>query len=142
MVPFHLVGEGQGEGWRQSTEGQAPPNCKTANGWGAGLIGSWIRTKSSAAVPLSLSLPHKGGGNVVALLCPSPRNTPACGTEMCACLSAQAGTQGDKRSAEHVAPGSPLARGRTEFPIATVGGTAYAFLSFLRRPTDLCGGDL
>jgi len=42
----------------------------------------------------TLSLPHKGGGNVVALLCPSPLNAPASCSEMCACLSAEAGTQG------------------------------------------------
>jgi hypothetical protein len=87
MVPSPLVGEGQGEGWPQSTEDEAPPDWRTVNGCRAGLIGSWIRTKSSAAIPLSLSLPHKGGGNVVALLCPFPRNAPAYGSEMCACLS-------------------------------------------------------
>jgi hypothetical protein len=97
MVPSPLVGEGQGEGWPQSTEDEAPPDWRTVNGCRAGLIGSWIRTKSSAAIPLSLSLPHKGGGNVVALLCPFPRNAPAYGSEMCACLSASAGTNGIRR---------------------------------------------
>jgi hypothetical protein len=92
MVPSPLVGEGQGEGWPQSTEDGAPPDWRTANGCVAGLIGLWIRTKSSAAAPLSLSLPHKGGGNVVALLCPSPRNAPASGFEMCAWRGAQPGT--------------------------------------------------
>src|SRR5689334_19351552 len=38
------------------------------------------------------SLPHKGGGNVVASLRPSPRNAPAFGAEMCACLGAFAET--------------------------------------------------
>src|SRR5690349_7065683 len=92
MVPSPLVGEGQGEGRPQSTEDEAPPDWKTANGCVVGLIGSRIRTESSAAAPLSLSLPHKGGGNVVASLRPSPRNAPAFGAEMCACLGAFAET--------------------------------------------------
>src|SRR5689334_8040056 len=50
--------------------------------------------QSSAIVPLSLSLPHKGGGNVVALVCPSPRNAPAYGSEMCACLLSRFDTLG------------------------------------------------
>jgi flagellar L-ring protein FlgH len=55
-VPSPLAGEGQGEGWRQDTEREAyrtQPRCRD------------LAHERNAAdvVPLSLSLPHKGGGN-------------------------------------------------------------------------------
>jgi hypothetical protein len=42
---------------------QPAPSPLVGEGWGEG----WFRTWSLPS-PLSLSLPHKGGGNVVALL--------------------------------------------------------------------------
>src|SRR5689334_23657612 len=64
MVPSPRVGEGQGEGWPQSTEDEAPPNWKTANGRWAGLIRSWIRPKTSAAVPSPCPSPTRGEGTL------------------------------------------------------------------------------
>ena len=55
-VPSPLVGEGQGEGWPQNTECKA---CR-ASGERRDLRNE---TNGVDAVPLSLSLPHKGGGN-------------------------------------------------------------------------------
>jgi hypothetical protein len=93
MVPSPLVGEGQGEGWPQSTEDEAPPDWRTVNGCRAGLIGSVdTNQKQRCYTPLPVP-PPQGGGNVVALLCPSPSNAPACGSEMCACHSPQGGRE-------------------------------------------------
>ena len=64
-----LVGEGQGEGWQRSTKRETSPVHRHENG---GLLFSSLRYETDAvrAVPLSLSLPHKGGGTGVAPLCP------------------------------------------------------------------------
>src|SRR5262245_15799140 len=60
-----MVGKGQGEGWRQIA---APKVCEPPKRFGlADPI--WDRKQlPCCVVPLSLSRPHKGGGNVAALL--------------------------------------------------------------------------
>src|SRR5215470_7414024 len=54
-VPSPLAGEGQGEGWRQSTTREAE------------VPASEYKTTPVPMAPPSLSLPRKGGGNDVAL---------------------------------------------------------------------------
>src|SRR5262245_8561039 len=68
-VPSPLVGEGQGEGRLPSTERE---NVHRHENGGLHFSGLRYETDAVRAVPLSLSLslPHKGGGNDVAPLCP------------------------------------------------------------------------
>src|SRR5262245_9528826 len=66
-VPSPLVGEGQGEGWLPSTERE---NVHRHENGGLHFSGLRYETDAVRAVPLSLSLPHKGGGNDVAPLYP------------------------------------------------------------------------
>ncbi len=94
-VPSPLVGEGQGEGWRRLTGREACPDASTEAGCIC-LLDRRYRADAVRVVPLSLSLPHKGGGNAVALLCPTLSQHSRIRSQMCACLSAFAGTNGDR----------------------------------------------
>jgi hypothetical protein len=72
-VPSPLAGEGQGGGWQQRTQ-REPKSVPKLNAWESEeLLLPCLRFETGAApaVPLSLSLPRKGGGNDVALLCPT-----------------------------------------------------------------------
>jgi hypothetical protein len=67
-----LVGEGQGEGWLRSREREASPVERASNNGSLHLLDFTYQTDAVRfVVPLSLSLPHKGGGNAVALPCPN-----------------------------------------------------------------------
>jgi hypothetical protein len=71
-VPSPLVGEGQGEGWLRSKEPEAGPLQRINNSDSLHLFGLIYPTNAvRIVVPLSLSLPHKGGGNAVGQLCPN-----------------------------------------------------------------------
>jgi hypothetical protein len=69
-VPSPLVGEGQGEGWRRdpSVEG-----CLANTSEQRPLLDCRNKNEAAPLTPLSLSLPHKGGGNAVALFAPNRR---------------------------------------------------------------------
>src|SRR5689334_11671888 len=96
MVPSPLVGEGQGEGWPQSTEAEDSPDWITANGCVADLSDRGYEPK--AVTPsLSLPVPRKGGGNVVALLCPFLPKRTRVRLQECACRIACAGTTAESR---------------------------------------------
>src|SRR5215510_2607766 len=63
IVPSPLVGEGKGEGGRSSAALRGVgPRTDSANR----LVGCRDETTAVRVIPLSLSLPHKGGGNRVA----------------------------------------------------------------------------
>jgi hypothetical protein len=67
IVPSPLVGEGQGEGWQRRTKRERKLRHNASQN--EELLLPYLRFETSAvrvAVPLSLSLPHKGGGNDVA----------------------------------------------------------------------------
>src|SRR5215470_11461383 len=66
-VPSPLVGEGQGEGWRRCTENE---------GWLrlARRVGRRYEPQAALLPPLPVPPPHKGGGNAVAMLCPTVRS--------------------------------------------------------------------
>src|SRR5437879_3687789 len=66
-----LVGEGQGEGWRRRTEREAYRVHRRENECWLHQLDCRYETEAVRVVPLSLSHPHKGGGNAVALLCPT-----------------------------------------------------------------------
>src|SRR5258708_30335919 len=68
-VPSPHVGEGQGEGWRRNTEREVRPVHKRENDGCLHLLDRRYETEAVRVVPLSLSLPHRGGENAVALLC-------------------------------------------------------------------------
>src|SRR5262245_65222964 len=63
------------------------------------LLGLRYQTDAGRVVPLSLSLPHKGGGNAVAPLCLSA--TIHSRVYMCACPSAFAGTTSEMQFANN-----------------------------------------
>src|SRR5882672_335928 len=62
------VGEGQGEGWRRSTEREVGLVHRLENERCC-VLDHRYETEAVRVVSLSLSLPHRGGGNVVAPLC-------------------------------------------------------------------------
>src|SRR6267142_1293037 len=68
LPPPH-VGEGQGGGWPRSTEREASPVQRLENDGWLHLLCFGYETHAVRVLPPSLSLPHMGGGNVVALLC-------------------------------------------------------------------------
>jgi len=100
-VPSPLAGEGQGGGYNrhcicfhsicfQFEAGQNNPECFSC-------LGSAQRTSfalGALSPPLSLSLPRKGGGNVVALAFANRAMSLRMHFEMCACLGAGVGTNG------------------------------------------------
>src|SRR5262245_19527001 len=93
IVPSPLVGEGQGGGWRWRTTREAisSPRFGYRESLERAFSGIELETAAEFVVPPSLSLPHKGGRNDVALL--GPNWDPAYALrKMCACLSAKAGT--------------------------------------------------
>src|SRR5438132_1071221 len=70
-VPSPLVGEGQGGGCRRETELEACLAHKLTNNLRQG--GRACSTPLPVPPP---TRPHKGGGNAVALLCPTPGSIP------------------------------------------------------------------
>src|SRR5262249_18449368 len=69
-VPSPLVGEGQGEGWRQSTEWETSRVRRFKSDGSLHLSSPRYETNAVHSAPLSLSLPRKGGGNPVPPPCP------------------------------------------------------------------------
>src|SRR5207253_150589 len=115
-----LVGEGQGEGWRQTPSARlvSSPDSQTM---AACIYRSQHETDAVRVLPLSLSLPHKGGGNRGARTLATHANVSADGVpEKCAYASACAGTKGitdlakrNQKRCEISVLGVSLARQRT-----------------------------
>src|SRR5215470_11914159 len=61
-VPSPLVGEGQGEGYNSATSGSRLRSYKSRQMQPAVALASEVAL-GALSPPLSLSLPHKGGGN-------------------------------------------------------------------------------
>src|SRR6266478_5743265 len=92
-VPSPLVGEGQGEGWRQTPSARLVSSTDSQR-WPAAFIGSQHGTDAVRVVPLSLSLPHKGGGNRGVRTFATQAMCPRMDFQRCVHVLAQAGTQG------------------------------------------------
>src|SRR5919198_6211506 len=108
-VPSPLVGEGQGEGWRRTLSARLVSSTDSQT-----MAGSiyWPQHETDAVrvVPLSLSLPHKGGRNAVALLCPTADTTCV---HSCTCVHALArrergGVRGYRLSRDPIPHPNPL----------------------------------
>ena len=76
MVPSPLVGEGQGEGWPQSTDDECPPDWRTANGCGSGTYRIVDNNqKQRCCTPLPVPPPQGGRERCGIALPISPQRT-------------------------------------------------------------------